>query len=300
MNWKLLCRSALATTIVAGSCCSPLALRAQEDGANGPPKILVIEREVLKPGKDGAAHEKTEAAFVRALAASKSKTRYFGMTSMSGPSRALFFFGYPSLEAWGATEDANDKDAVLSAALDRANEADGDLLSEFAETAWSRRDDLSLNTHDLRGARYMEITQFKIRDGHMHEWNELVKLAMQGYKKGVPDASWVMFEQVYGTEGHGFIVLTPLKSLAESDHELTTDKGFAAALGEEGMKNIETLSAACIESQQTNLFHFNPKMSYPPERWIEAEPEFWKPKGAVAANKPAAKTTTVATAAPTH
>jgi hypothetical protein len=46
------------------------------------------------------------------------------------------------------------------------------------------------------------------------------------------------------------------------------------------------LSAACIESVQTNLFAFNPKESYPPDEWIKAD-SFWKPKVAAPAAKPA-------------
>ena len=34
-----------------------------------PPKVLVINREYLKPGKSGSLHEKTESAFVRAMTA---------------------------------------------------------------------------------------------------------------------------------------------------------------------------------------------------------------------------------------
>ena len=35
---------------------------AQDNGTNGPPKILVIQRELLKPGKNGAVHVKSEGA----------------------------------------------------------------------------------------------------------------------------------------------------------------------------------------------------------------------------------------------
>jgi hypothetical protein len=57
------------------------------------------------------------------------------------------------------------------------------------------------------------------------------------------------------------------------------------------MKKVRELTDSSIESQQTNLFEFNPKMSYPPDEWIKADP-FWKPKAAAAApaaaKKPAA------------
>ena len=82
-----------------------------------------------------------------------------------------------------------EKDATLSAALDRASIADGDLLTEFNQSVWMRRDDLSFNTGNLQGARFMEIITFVVRPGHMHEWEELVKLVIGGYKKGLPDAN---------------------------------------------------------------------------------------------------------------
>ena len=290
MKLNLLRRPVAGTALLLTICCSPLGLRAQDDGRNGPPKILVIDREVLKPGKDGAPHEKAESAFTRALSHSKAPMRYFALTSLSGPSRALFFFTYPSLDAWEKTEAAVEKDTALSTAIDQASVADGDLLAEFARSVWVRRDDQSLNTHNLVGYRYMEISQFKVRQGHMHEWDELVKLVTAGYKKGVPNASWVTFQQVYGTAGQAFLVITALKSLADGDQELASDKGFIEAMGEDGMKKVEELSAACIEETQQNLFRISPKMSYPPESWIQSEPDFWKPKTtASVTKKPAAK-----------
>ena len=56
-------------------------------------------------------------------------------------------------------------------------------------------------------------------------------------------------------------------------------------MGEEGMKKLRELTAATIESSQTNLFAFNPRMSYVGDDWIKADPDFWKPKPAHAAMK---------------
>jgi len=49
-------------------------------------------------------------------------------------------------------------------------------------------------------------------------------------------------------------------------------------MGEAGMKKLEELEASCVESRQTNLFLLAPKMSYPPEPLVKADPDFWKPK----------------------
>jgi hypothetical protein len=68
---------------------------------------------------------------------------------------------------------------------------------------------------------------------------------------------------------------------------MSDDKQFAEAMGEDGMKKFHDLEAAAVEFSQTNLFQFSPKMSYPPDAWVKADPEFWKPKPAESTKAPA-------------
>ena len=56
------------------------------------------------------------------------------------------------------------------------------------------------------------------------------------------------------------------------------DPQFVAAMGEDGMKKLEELVGASVESSQHQLFAFNPRMSYVPDEWIKGDPDFWKPK----------------------
>jgi len=249
----------------------------------GPPKVLVIQREYLKPGRAGSVHEKSESAFVRAMAAAKWPTHYFAVESMSGPSRALFLLGYPSFAAWEKDNMAQEKNATLSAAMDRAALADGDLLTSFDQNVFIYREDMSLRPNaDIPHSRYFEVSVFQVRAGHEKEWEELVKIYKEGFEK-IPDAKWAVFESAYGVNNGGmFAVFNPMKSLGEVDQEYADQKKFLEALGDEKRKKVGELSAACIESEQSNLFHFNPKMSYPMDEWIKADPGFWKPKAAVA------------------
>ena len=86
---------------------APLAVSAQENGVLPTSKFLIIDREFVRPGKEGTAHETTEGAFIRAIAASKTpSSHYFAVVSLSGPSRALFLFPYPSLAAVEAEHKA--------------------------------------------------------------------------------------------------------------------------------------------------------------------------------------------------
>ena len=264
----------------------------EKSGATmGPPKVLVIDREFVKPGKAGTLHQKTESLFVNAFTAAKWPTHYFAMDSMSGPSRSLFFIGYDSFAAWEKDNLAVAKNATLSAALDRALAADGELLTLSEAGAYTYREDLSLRANvNVATMRYFDISLFKIRQGHQKEWEELAKMYIDGYTKAVPDGRWATFESMYGMQNGGvFIVITPMKSLAEVDQGMSDGKKFAAAMGDDGMKKISELSAACIESVQDNLFAFSPKMSYVSEDWVKADPTFWKVKASAPAKAPEAK-----------
>jgi hypothetical protein len=213
------------------------------------------------------------------MAASKTPSpHYYAAVSLSGPSRVLFMSFYSSFAAIEEEHKRMASDVTLSAALDRANVADGDLLTESDSSMWVRRDDLSLNPGFRAGSHLIEISLFHVRPGHYKEWEELAKLVIDGYKKGVPDAHWGAYEEAYGVPGSGFLIITSMKSASEIDGEFASDKQFEAAMGEDGMKKMQELEAACVESRQTNLFVLDPKMSNPPEAILKADPDFWKVK----------------------
>jgi hypothetical protein len=254
----------------------------------GPPKVLSVTREFVKPGKGGAMHEKAESAFVQAMTRAKWPTHYFAVSSITGKPRVLFLAGYDSFEAWEKDVLATQKNATLSAALDRAAVADGDLLSDVDASALMYREDFSLNPPaEIAHMRYFEISLYRVRAGHEADWEAIVKLVKAAYAK-VSNVHWVAYQAVYGQEGNTYVIFWPMKSGAEIDQSFANDKEFAAAMGEDGMKKLSELSASAIEFSQHNLFSFTPSMSYPPDEWIKADPDFWKPKAHAAA--PAKKT----------
>jgi hypothetical protein len=258
------------------------AAQEMSDGMMGPPPVLVVFREVLKPGKSGTTHEKTESAFVQAYAHAKWPTHYFAMDSLSGKPRSLFFIGYDSFEAWEKDNLATQKDAKLAAELDHAGLVDGELLSESEGLVFALNEKYSLRAKvDIAHMRYFEIAVYHVRPGHHHEWEEAVKLVKAAYEK-IPDVHWAAFNAVFGGEDESYAIIIPRKSLAEVDKGFGLSKEFAANMGEEGMKKLRELEASAIASTSTQLFQFNPRMSYPPEAWVKADPDFWKPKPAKA------------------
>jgi len=256
------------------------AAQDQTAGTTPPPKVLQIVNEALKPGQGGNPHMKTESAFVQALRNANWPTHYFGMDALSGKSRAVFFTGYDSFEAWQKDMNATMKNTSLAAAIDSAAVADGALLDSLETSVYVYREDLSLRAPvDIPHMRYMEISIYNIRPGHEHDWETLVTMYMAALEK-VPNAHWATFEKMYGTTTSGarFIAISPMKSLAEVDQEMLDGKAFAAATTEEQKQKIRDLTASTTESTESHIFAINPKMSYVPDSWVKADPTFWSQK----------------------
>ena len=279
--------------IVLGMLCAcllsagALVVKAQEDkmeGMHHPPKVLVVMREFVKPGKSGAVHEKTEALFVQAFARAKWPTQYIGMESLSGKSRAIFLTGYDSFAAWEKDTMAVAKNAALSAAISHAADVDGALLDGIDSSTYFSRGDLSLKDDvDLSKTRYFDIGIFHIKPGHGTEFENASKSVMAAFAKANPNAHWAAYQSAYGTTDGTYVFFTLRKSASEIDDDFSHYKDFGMAMGEDGMKKLDEASANSIESSESQIFMINPRMSYVGEELIKGDPDFWKPKMAPAA-----------------
>jgi hypothetical protein len=261
---------------------SGIAIAQQTPGTA--PKVLVITREFVKPGRGGIAHEQVENEYVQAFARAKWPIHYVGMNSLSGKSRALFFTGYDSFQAWESDSLAIQKDPKLSAAIDHTGFLDGDLLESNDASVFMYREDYSLNPDaSLPHKRYFEITAVHLRQGHNKEWDDAVKTVIAAYQKSNPEMHWACYEASYGMPEGTYIFITSRSTLAEVDQDFAKEKDFMSALGDDGMKKLEEVSAAAIESSETQLFAIDPRMSYVGDDVAAADPGFWNPKPVSAA-----------------
>jgi hypothetical protein len=256
-----------------------LSAQEQAGQVTPPPRVLEVITETLKPGQSGSPHQKTEAAFVQAFANAKWPTHYIGTDAVTGRQRAVFFVGYDSFADWQKDTEASQKDSTLGPALDTASINDGALLDSITTSAFYYHEDESLNAPvDISQMRYFDIEIFKVRAGHERDWDTLSKMYVDGFSK-VPGVHWATWQKMYGDEsGDVYIVVTPLKSLAEVDEEMTWDKKLHDAVGDAQMQKMLDLGASTIESSESHLFAINPNMSYVSEDWIKASPDFWGQK----------------------
>jgi hypothetical protein len=260
-----------------------------------PPAVIQINREWLKPGKSGAIHDRSEAAFVNLMNKGKLQGHYVALNSMSGKSRALYMTRYPSFEAWENDNKIFEKNASLAAELDRDISADGEFLEGMDSAVLVYNEGLSYHPRpDFSHARYYELTAFKVRIGHEREFREVTKMYKEACDKAGVALHWGAYELMYGGDSGTYIMLTHRDTLAEIDQERAASKKIMEAMGgEDGAAKMDQTFASAIESVRSELFTINPKQSYVDEATMKADADFWKPKAMApkGAAKPAPATT---------
>lgn len=258
------------------------ALLAQ-GGIMPPPPLLMIVREEVKPGH-GAAHAATESAWTRALLKGKAKDHYIGMTALTGPSEAWFIMGYPTYADWEAKQNECETNAALKAEVDKIAQQDGDHLSGTRTMLGTWREDLSYGPPvEIGKMRYFRVRTFRVKQGQNQAFEEGVKTALAAYEKSHYPASFAFYEIAAGTGSPTFIVLRPLKSLAELDATAAAEKAYQGALGEDGLKAMGKVFANTVNSVENQLFAFSPRLSCVGPETIASDPGFWAPKPATAA-----------------
>lgn len=260
---------------------SPVAVPAQEPASSGPPKVLQIFVESVKPGK-GAAHEKVEAGWPQAFRKAKWTTHYLAMTSMTGPQEAWFLSGYDSYAAWEADQKHVEQTPVLGRELDRLSLLDGELLSGTKGIVAVYREDLSYRPNIKLGEmRYFTVTTFTVRPGYDSAFADIRKLVQAGHEKTKMDEHWAMFQVVSGMPGSTYLLFLPMKSLQEADVAVDTHgKPYLDALGEDGRRQTREFARTGYASVESDLFAFNPKMSYPSKELASSDPAYWSPPAA--------------------
>ncbi len=277
-------KKAALLVFASGAFCAALPLWAQDQPA-GPPAVLRLFREDVKEGK-GMAHEKSEAAFMQALAKANYPTNVLGLEAISGPSEALFLEGHESFESIEKSQAALEKPefAVLNA-------ADGELLTGSRAMIAVYRPDISYSADkaNLPKARFFSVETIRVREGQEQAFVQLAKMVIAAAEKSGDTAPAATYQVVSGAPNGTYVLLEPTESLKSMDEAHQRQPAFVRAMGEEGMKEYQKALSETIANSETLLFGINPKMSYPPKAWITADPDFWAPKPVKTTQKPPAK-----------
>lgn len=283
-------KTSVVVLFASGAFCAASHVFAEEPA--GPPAVLQIIQEDIKEGR-GAAHERSEVAFMQAAAKANFPSHILGLTSITGTSRAWFLEAYDNFASIAVARAAMNKPEL--AGLDAA---DAELRTGSRSLIAAYRPDLSYAADkiDLPKARYFIIETLRFRAGEELAFIEMGKMLKGAAEKSNSNQPVVAYEVVSGAPGT-FLVMEPMASLKPMDEDRERQQALFSAMGAEGVKQYTKAAAEAVSAGETSLFSINSKMSYPPKEWIVTDPDFWGPKpvrttkGRDKAGKASAKTT---------
>jgi len=272
---------------------------AQE--AAGPPPVLIINKEEIKPGQMGA-HEKNAARFVAIQNKANAETYRLGLTPVSGDDNVVLYLeGYPSFEAmekaqnqFAATLASN---ASLRAEMEQMTQQGADMHASQKTALAVFRPDLSyhpVRMDDVAKARYFSINTTHLNIGHTPDYEAYTKQLNGAREKA--SADWVhtaVYQVVTGAPAGTFVTFTAYRSLKEWDEigakMQERNKAIDAALGEDVVKERRKQAAEIMADSASTLFAMTPTISRPAPAFVAYDPDFWKPKPAAEVKALAAK-----------
>ncbi len=261
-------------------CVAPAALSQQDAGqTHGPSKYLFLENVEIKPNM-GFPYAKAQGDEVQAERAAKASFHYLGMWGITGSGHVLYLHGFDAFGDLQKDHDASFAIPKLVEAMKTNNAAQSGSMVTDHSSIYVFEKDLSLNANlDLSKMRFMRIILFHVKAGHNEEFRHLAKVFVKGYQSTLPDAHWAMFQKAYGTDSDKtYILVTPMTSLAEVDAMEGGDKKFTEGVGEDQIALMFRGLDTALESSETDLFAFDPQLSYVPDSWLTASPDFWGKK----------------------
>ncbi len=280
MNIRSAVNAALCLCVACAVLCAvPTAAQQDSNPAHQPPKYLFLSTVAIKPDMTGTYIDK-ESSQVQAMRNSNAPGSYIGMIAITGAPRALYFSGYDSFaEMEKRHQQAMAEDPKLRDTLRAADVDEAPMLGEARRSIYHYREDLSLNAGvDISQMRFFDIILFHVRPGHDQDWEHLVKLYVKAYSS-IPHARWAMWEKMYGDDSdRTFILVSPMQALAEEDQAQLDGENLPKTVGQDQMEMMHQLGSVAVESSESMLFAVVPEISYAPQDWVKASPDFWGKK----------------------
>src|SRR5262249_30482829 len=164
-------RLSILGTVVA---LSASAVLAQE---TGPPNVISVAREEIRPGK-GTAHTRSAASFVAAVVRANAPLHRIALVPISGDDNSVVYLqGFGSFAdvetSYKQFEEAVAGNAALKTELDRLDREEVDQHASQRTAYYTLRPDLSFHpkTAEQTGkARFMSVTTIRVKPGRAPDY----------------------------------------------------------------------------------------------------------------------------------
>lgn len=277
MKNRLSIAKLLASLMLVVLAAAPAA-QAQQQGENGPPKYIYLSTVSLKPGAM-AQYRKLEEQRIADLRAENSTGHFWTMEQITGSGMLVSVMGFDSFADLQKGHEQVWSNAELASKLEANNAARGSLVRETHDSIYSYREDLSLHAdQSLVDMRFMRMSVIRVKPGHRADFENIAKAEAKAQGSDA-DVHWAVFEKMYG-EGSGstFIVATPMKSLEDVDTMIANQQKVQDMVGEGMGQMVSSMQGKITSMSESDLFAFEPRMSYVEDSWMTASPDFWGKK----------------------
>ena len=270
--------------------------------APGPPPVLLINKEEIKPGQMGA-HEKNAANFVAIQNKLNAESHRLALVPVSGDDNVVLYLeGYPSFadmeKAARQFEGAVAANASIRAELEQNTRQGADMHASQKTSIAVFRPDLSFRpkrVDDVARSRYFGVGVSRIQPGHSSDYEAWVKeLNAAREKANAEGINTAVYQVISGASVGTYMSFTMNRSLAEWDEfgakMAERNKAIDAALGGEAVVKERAKQASdIIADTYVALYALNPSISRPGPAFVAYDPDFWQPKPAAEAKALAAK-----------
>jgi hypothetical protein len=247
----------------------------------GPPQVLRIIRQTLKPGTM-AEQEKLAATAARALARAKYPANFLALSSMSGEPETWIVESHNSFASVEAAATFVDNTPAVKWWLGQYEAQSGASIAQIRRLLAIYRPDLSYRgdqfANDLPKMRYVSIVMVRLVPARDADFAEAVRLVKGAYEKSGSDQPLIVYQVVSGAPGPSYLFFSPMVSLKTIDDSPARGKAMREALGEDAAAKTLKTSAEVTAASESFLFALNPRLSYVSKDFADADPDFWTPK----------------------
>jgi hypothetical protein len=275
----------LAVSLLAASFSQVLA---QGPERMGPPPVLFIVREDIKPGMM-PAHNKHSASYVQIFGKLQTPSYRIALVPVAGSENEVIYI--TPLQTFAEMEQTQrDTDKKMSAAtgairaeLDRLEKELPDLHAGMRDMFAVYRSELSYEPGvDVRQMRYFAVTTVRVRPGQDDQYAEYVRnLINAARNKAKAELHIAAFQVIAGTPSTTYMFFRPMKSLSEYD--LRIGPRVREAMSDDQKKKADKMAGESVVFSETSVYAMEPRMSYVPKDFAAGDPTFWNPKPEAAA-----------------
>jgi hypothetical protein len=265
----------IAAGLLAGLVCGTAVVRTQTtqtpaaSSPGSPPKVVLLVHQQFLTGKAGE-REQLEVETCKKFEEFGIPIPWIELESVTGSQGALFFDPASSLEEMDrAGQLLSQMYSAHPELVQLQNEIEARMANSKTIIA-RRRDDLgkSVDGIDLSKAHYWRITVVSVHTGHAADFAEADKLRASAS----PETSRVVYEVDSGTTLPTFLVLEPLRSLADADKRTETKR-----IPEKGHRDFDQIAREAFVSVESNLWAIHPEMSHVSRAFASGDLDFWTP-----------------------